>query len=88
MIAIGCIQAKVCHTGTCPVGIATQDQQLRELFDEEEALIGFKNFYTATNNELKIYARINGVNDVHKLDVSDVVTDSKVVADFTDIEHV
>ncbi len=88
MIAIGCIQAKVCHTGTCPVGIATQNEQLRELFDEEKALEQFKNFYTATNRELKVFARTNGVNDVHKLDVSDVVTDSTVVADFTDIDHV
>ncbi len=88
MIAIGCIQAKVCHTGTCPVGIATQDEQLRKLFDEEKALAQFKNFYTATNNELKVFARTNGVNDVHKLSITDVVTDNTVVADFTDIEHV
>ncbi len=88
MIAIGCIQAKVCHTGTCPVGIATQNEQLRELFDEEKAITQFKNFYTATNNELKIFARTNGVNDVHKLNVSDLVTDNKAVSDFTDIEHV
>lgn len=88
LIAIGCIQAKVCHTGTCPVGIATQNKQLIELFDEEEALMQFKNFYTATNNELKVFARTNGVNDIHKLNVSDVVTDSNVVADFTDIEHI
>ena len=88
MIAIGCIQAKVCHTGTCPVGIATQDKQLRELFDEEKALAQFKNFYMATNNELMVFARTNGLNDVHKLSISDVVTDSKVVADFTDVEHV
>ncbi len=88
MIAIGCIQAKVCHTGTCPVGIATQNKQLRALFDEENALRQFKNFYTSTNNELKIFARTNGVSDIHKLNVSDLITDSKMVADFTDIEHI
>lgn len=88
MIAVGCIQAKVCHTGTCPVGIATQNEQLRELFDEEKALEQFKNFYTITNTELKVFARTNGVNDVHKLSVSDVVTDSTAVAYFTDIQHV
>ena len=88
LISVGCIQAKVCHTGTCPVGIATQDPQLRKLFDTEKALNGFQNFYRATNNELRIFARTNGVNDVHKLTISDLVTDSKVVADFTDIEHI
>ena len=88
MIAIGCIQAKVCHTGTCPVGIATQNEQLRELFDEEKALSQFENFYNGTNNELKIFARTNGVNSIHKLEVSDLVTDNLVVAEFTDIKHI
>ena len=88
LISIGCIQARICHTGTCPAGIATQDQQLRQLFDPEKGVNGFVNFYTATNNELKIFARTNGVNDIHKLDVTDVITDSLVVSQFTDIEHV
>lgn len=88
MIAIGCIQAKVCHTGTCPVGIATQNEQLRELFDEKTAVAKFENFYMGSNNELKVFARSNGVEDIHKLDLSDIVTDSTVVAEFTDIDHV
>ncbi|MDG6218406.1 MAG: glutamate synthase-related protein [Candidatus Thermoplasmatota archaeon] len=88
LVSIGCIQARVCHTGTCPVGITTQNPELRELFDEETALKGFKNFYLGMNNELKVFARSNGVDDVHNLSVTDLVTDSKIVADFTDIEHV
>jgi len=88
MIAIGCIQAKVCHTGTCPVGIATQNKQLRELFNEESAVIQFQNFYYGTNNELKIFARSNGVDDIHKLSVNDLVTDSIIVSEFTDIDHI
>jgi len=88
LISIGCIQARVCHTGTCPAGIATQNPQLRALFDEEGGLEGFKNFYTATNNELKVFARSNGVDDIHKLDVTDVATDNLIVAGFTDIGHV
>ncbi len=88
LIAIGCIQSKVCHTGTCPVGIATQDEQLRKLFDEKEALIKFENFYQGTNNELKVFARSSGVDDIHKLNCSDIVTDSIVVAEFSDIDHI
>ena len=38
--------------------------------------------------QLKVFARTNAVNDVHKLSVSDVVTDSTAVADFTDIQHI
>ena len=29
MIALGCIMMRVCHLNTCPVGIATQDPELR-----------------------------------------------------------
>jgi len=88
IIAIGCIQAKVCHTGTCPVGIATQNEHLRELFDEEKALVQFQNFYNGTNNELKVFARTNGIDNIHKLCVTDLVTDDKIVSDFSDIGHI
>ncbi len=32
MIAEGCIMARVCHTNTCPVGVATQKEALRRRF--------------------------------------------------------
>jgi glutamate synthase domain-containing protein 2/glutamate synthase domain-containing protein 3 len=32
LVAMGCILMRVCHLNTCPVGIATQDPQLRERF--------------------------------------------------------
>ena len=32
LVAMGCIMMRVCHLGTCPVGIATQDPVLRERF--------------------------------------------------------
>jgi glutamate synthase (ferredoxin) len=32
MIAEGCIMARVCHTNSCPVGVATQQEKLRKKF--------------------------------------------------------
>ncbi|WP_406850516.1 glutamate synthase large subunit [Cyanobacterium aponinum] len=32
MIAEGCIMARVCHTNQCPVGVATQQERLRQRF--------------------------------------------------------
>ena len=32
MIAEGCIMARVCHTNKCPVGVATQKEELRKRF--------------------------------------------------------
>ncbi len=88
LIAIGCVQARVCHTGTCPAGIATQNEELRQLFDQDKGLRRFVNFYNGVNKELKVFARSNGVDDIHKLSLDDVVTDSLVVANFTDIQHI
>jgi glutamate synthase domain-containing protein 3 len=33
LIAVGCIMMRVCHLNTCPVGIATQDPELRRRFE-------------------------------------------------------
>ncbi|WP_448562456.1 glutamate synthase-related protein [Trichothermofontia sp.] len=32
MIAEGCIMARICHTNNCPVGVATQREELRQRF--------------------------------------------------------
>ncbi|MBW6513418.1 MAG: CDGSH iron-sulfur domain-containing protein [Candidatus Syntrophosphaera sp.] len=88
LISIGCIQARVCHTGTCPAGITTQNEQLRQLFDPENGVRGFVNFFTGANNELKVFARTNGIKDVHNFCVTDLLTDSVIVSQFTDIQHI
>jgi glutamate synthase (NADPH) large chain len=33
LVVAGCIMMRVCHLDTCPVGVATQNPQLREKFD-------------------------------------------------------
>ncbi|MFK7912859.1 MAG: glutamate synthase large subunit [Pseudomonadales bacterium] len=35
LIALGCIMMRKCHLNTCPVGIATQDPELRKKFNGE-----------------------------------------------------
>ncbi len=33
LVAMGCIMVRQCHSNTCPVGVCTQDERLREKFD-------------------------------------------------------
>ena len=33
LIALGCVMMRVCHLNTCPVGVATQDPELRARFE-------------------------------------------------------
>jgi glutamate synthase domain-containing protein 2/glutamate synthase domain-containing protein 3 len=45
LIAMGCIMMRKCHLNTCPVGIATQDPDLRKLFPGEiEHVVNFYKF--------------------------------------------
>ena len=47
LIATGCIMMRACHLNTCPVGIATQDPELRKRFKgEPEHVVNFF-FYVA-----------------------------------------
>ncbi len=45
LIAAGCVMMRVCHLNTCPVGIATQDPELRKKFTgKPEHIINFMFF--------------------------------------------
>ncbi len=45
LVSLGCIMMRVCHLNTCPVGIATQDPELRKKFaGRPEHLVNFMRF--------------------------------------------
>ncbi len=88
MIAIGCVQSRICHTGKCPVGIATQDEALRGLVDIDSAAKRYANFALGTAKELKMLARSHGMSDIHKLTQNDLMTLSNEVSKNTKIDHV
>ena len=45
LVAAGCVMMRVCHLNTCPVGIATQDPQLRERYTgRAEHIVTFMRF--------------------------------------------
>lgn len=48
MMAVGCIQAQVCHTGKCPVGVATQDPRRARAVDVPDKSTRVKNYQEGT----------------------------------------
>ena len=88
MIACGCQQYRVCHTGRCPVGIATQDPELRSRLDIELSARRLENFLRVATEELCDFARLTGRDDVHALAVDDLCTTSSEISRFTTIQHV
>ncbi len=53
LISLGCIMMRKCHLNTCPVGVATQDPELRKRFQgKPEHLINFMKFIAQDVREL------------------------------------
>ncbi len=87
LMALGCRQFRICGSGRCPMGIATQDKELRKRLDTEKAAERVYNFLTVSNNELKTFARVTGHKSVHGLNLSDLVTLDRDISDFTGIAY-
>jgi len=88
MMAIGCQQYRICNTGKCPVGIATQDPELRARLGVEQSAQRLANFLSVCTKELKDFARMTGNDDVHHLAVEDLCTTNSEISGHTSIEHV
>ncbi len=62
-----------CHTGLCPVGIATQDPELEARLDPEQGARWLRNFVNVMVLEIQTIARACGKNHVHNLEPEDMV---------------
>ena len=57
LIATGCVMMRACHLNTCPVGIATQDPELRRRFKgQPEHVVNF--FFFVAEEARQIMARL------------------------------
>lgn len=88
MIAAACQQYKICDSGDCPVGVATQDDDLRKRLKIETAAKRVENYLRVSTDELKTFARITGHDDVHDLNINDLCTINSEISNYTDIRHV
>lgn len=88
LMAAACQQYRICNTGNCPVGAATQDKDLRGRMNGDAAAQRVANFYQVTFDELRTFARLTGNKNLHDLSVEDLVTTSREIADWTNIPHV
>lgn len=87
LIAAACQQYRICGSGNCPMGIATQDESLRARLKEEAAAKRVANFLNCSTEELKTFARVTGHKDIHSLSVDDLCTINREISEFTNIPH-
>ncbi len=65
LVALGCIMMRVCHLDTCPVGVATQNPELREKFTgDPEHVVNFMRFVA---QELREYMAKLGFRTVNEM---------------------
>ena len=51
LVVMGCVMMRVCHLNTCPVGIATQDPELRQTFSGKPEFV--ENFFHFIGQEVR-----------------------------------
>ena len=61
-----------CHTGRCPVGVATQDPVLRSRLDPTEAAERVYNLLSTMTLECQMLARACGKTNIHSLEPEDL----------------
>ncbi len=78
LVATGCVMMRACHLNTCPVGIATQDPELRKRFrGQPEHVIEF--FFLVAEDVRRIMASLGVarfedlVGDVGRLEADDAL---------------
>lgn len=88
LMACACQQYRLCDTGKCPVGVTTQNPELRARLNVDISARKLENFLHVSTDELKDFARLSGNNDVHNLSIHDLCTTNSEISDYTEIEHV
>ena len=83
LVASGCIMMRACHLNTCPVGIATQDPELRKNFKgKPEHVINFMYFVAQELREIMANLGFRSVEEMigqsQKLKAKEGVEDYKV----------
>ncbi|HUK20191.1 MAG TPA: glutamate synthase large subunit [Gemmatimonadales bacterium] len=65
LVVMGCIMMRVCHLNTCPVGIATQDPELRRKFNGKPEFV--ENFFRFIAQEVREHMAQLGFRTVNEM---------------------
>ncbi len=87
LMAAGCQQYRICGSGHCPVGIATQEASLRARLDVDAAAARVANYLNVSLQELKTFARVTGHESLRGLSIGDLATTSRDMAEYAGIPH-
>ncbi len=84
LFALGCEYYRACDSGHCPVGITTQDPELRARLDGDQAAEQVARFFTGMQGMMADYLRAMGHTTPRTLGRHDLVPWSRDAADLLD----
>jgi glutamate synthase (NADPH/NADH) large chain len=65
LVAMGCIMVRQCHSNTCPVGVCTQDDKLREKFTgTPEKVVNLFSFVAEEVREILAFLGVRTLNEI------------------------
>ena len=85
--AIGCIGARICGSGDCPAGIATQTQHLVNKLDVEARARDLAMFFTGSAHLMEIMARACGHSALRDFSPADLSTWKTEMASLAGIRY-
>ena len=72
MLSLGCIQARECNLDSCPVGVATQDDDLVKALVVEDKNVRVKNYHNKTIAAVKEVVAAMGKNSIAEVEAKHV----------------
>ena len=73
MMALGCIQAQTCHTGTCPTGVTTQDPVRQQALVVPDKATRVANFHKNTLHALQELVQAAGLRHPNEITAHHIV---------------
>jgi glutamate synthase domain-containing protein 2/glutamate synthase domain-containing protein 1/glutamate synthase domain-containing protein 3 len=65
LVVLGCVMMRKCHTNNCPVGIATQDPELRRLFSGRPEYL--ENFFRMVAQDVREHMSLLGFRSMDEM---------------------
>ena len=85
LVCLGCVMMRQCHSNTCPMGVATQDPELRKHFaGKPEYIISFLHFIAA---EVREYLAALGLHSLEEACGRSDLLETNHAIDFFKTEH-
>ena len=83
LIVLGCVMMRKCHLNTCPVGVATQNAELRKRFSgDADYLVNFFRFIAQETREILAEMGFRSIDDIvgrtDLVEVKPEIGDSKI----------